>query len=191
MRARARGCVRVSLTCALLGKLARTMPGSSLLCMAVAETIWAEDMAEMLCRAFSLALWSWDDGGSALVQGLNHVTTCCRQENNYSLSSSVKVCEKVIVQNTNTTSTDTCRLGHAYIMLFLLNARVANLEKRARAGAILKVPNRKKKNLPLPPGLPQSPSLQSPSLQSPSPTRERRASVSLRSALWRTAVTRQ
>lgn len=26
--------------------------------MAVAETIWAEDMDEMLCRAFSLAFWS-------------------------------------------------------------------------------------------------------------------------------------
>lgn len=50
--------VCASITCALAGKLARTIPGSSLLCMAVAETIWAEDMEEMLCRAFSLAFWS-------------------------------------------------------------------------------------------------------------------------------------
>lgn len=51
-------CVFVRVTCALPGKVARTIPGSSLLCMAVAETIWADDMEEMLCRAFSLAFWS-------------------------------------------------------------------------------------------------------------------------------------
>lgn len=38
----------VCVTCALPGKLVRTIPGRSLLCMAVAETICAEDMVEML-----------------------------------------------------------------------------------------------------------------------------------------------
>lgn len=40
--------VCVCVTCALPGKLVRTIPGRSLLCMAVAETICAEDMVEML-----------------------------------------------------------------------------------------------------------------------------------------------
>lgn len=42
------------------GKAGRGMPGSpSLLWMAVAETIWAEDMEAMLWRALSFTAWSF------------------------------------------------------------------------------------------------------------------------------------
>lgn len=41
------------------GKVGRGIPGSpSLLWMAVADTIWADDMAAMCCRALSFAVWS-------------------------------------------------------------------------------------------------------------------------------------
>lgn len=50
-----------------LGKAGRGMPGRpSLLWMAVAETIWAEDIEAMLCRALSFTAWSFNSSHKRL-----------------------------------------------------------------------------------------------------------------------------
>lgn len=71
---------KMSLTCALPGNEAWTIPGRSLLWIAVAETIWAEDMEEMLCNALSLAFWSCTATGDMHVDGRG-LQKHCTQEN--------------------------------------------------------------------------------------------------------------
>lgn len=57
----------VSLTPGAAGKLGWGRPASpSLLWMAVADTIWAEDMAAMLWSALSFTLWSYSGTGKRL-----------------------------------------------------------------------------------------------------------------------------
>lgn len=69
----------VSLTPGAAGKLGWGRPARpSLLWMAVADTIWAEDMAAMLWSALSFTLWSYSGTGKRLQpeQAISFVCVC-------------------------------------------------------------------------------------------------------------------
>lgn len=74
------------------GKAGRGMPGRpSLLWIAVAETIWAEDMEAMLWRALSFTAWSLNSSHKRLSTHTERGGgVCCRGSNNQILNNTLK-----------------------------------------------------------------------------------------------------